>query len=196
MTHLPRFAPLAATLGLGLLLAGCSGDSEPVIDQSGSAEPVEESFGAAGTEGTVTVSGTITLTGAESVSGGFSNSAWTAQSNCQAAAQYGSGGGGFGPSGSFMVPGPYFGEPLSDGTDYDTSLELSGYDGPGDYDGVAYSITVGGIADGVRYNVDQAESATASVAPDGSGSLVFESAPSDSGDSSVSGRITWTCETG
>ena len=193
MTSSLRIAPIAAALGLGLVLAGCSGDAEPVIDQSGSAEPPTESFGAPGTEGSVSVSGTITLTGSESVAGDFSNGTWTAQTSCQAAAQYGSGGGGFGPSGSFMVPGPYFGDPLSDGTAYDTSLELPDYDGPGEYDRVAYSITVGSLPDGVRYNLDRAESATATVSPDGSGTVVFTGAPNDSGDAAISGEVAWTC---
>lgn len=195
MSNSHRLAPVAALFALGLALSGCAGGSEPVVDQVGSAEPAEETFGMSEPAGTVTVTGSVTLTGAETVSGEFSNSTWTAQSSCESAAQYGSGGSGFGPNGSYMIPGPYFEEPLSDGTAYDTSLELQDYSGPGEYAAVSYSITVGGIADGVRYNVDQAESAIATVSADGSGNLVFENAPNDTGDASVSGSIAWVCET-
>lgn len=187
-------AAIVTSASLLIPLSGCGSTDEPIVDQTGAAEePDLQDFGSTDS---VIVSGTVTITGGASVAGDFRNGIWTAQPTCEDAAEFGSGGGGFGPTGSYLIPGPYFGDPLSDGTEYDTTLELSDYAGPGTYDSVDYNITIGGVTTGTQWQVSEASSVSVTVLPDGSGSLEFTDAPSADGSATSSGEIVWDCEVG
>jgi hypothetical protein len=185
--------------------SGCSSNSDdqgaPSQSPTASGSPAASAAGtpAASTapDSGVVVQGNVTLTGAETVNGDFNNNAWTVQPTCADAAAHGSGGGGFGPDGAFLIPGPYpDGSVLTDGTDYITNLQIAPdkFKGPGTYTDIAQGIQVGGQENGYYYDFTLAGTSTATVKADGSGSLEFTGVPAKTAPAQmISGKITWTC---
>jgi hypothetical protein len=143
----------------------------------------------------VVMIGTIEITGEDKVSGGFRNEFYTAQKNCADVVALGSGGSGYGPDGSFSVPGPYFGDPVG-GVQYDHSLEIreSKYTRAGTYtlDVISGQIVIGGQANGNRYSKDNGGTGSLELNSDGSGVFTFSDMETADGEV-ISGTITWTC---
>jgi hypothetical protein len=206
-------------LALAMAVSGCgesgsgNGGTNGTAGSGGSAGSGGDSGsgGSGGTggtpaEGIVTMSGTVEITGDNTASGSFLVIAYTRQPSCAAYAADGSAASDPGPAetvGTFKIPGPVIGVPLTPSGDvYASSLRIvpAIYQGPGTYvndpttDHIDGQIVLNEIPDGPAYFLEDGN-ASVTINADGSGTLTFEDIPEDTGGvpTSISGTVTWTC---
>jgi len=180
-----KLSPLLL-LCLPIVLSACgdSGGSDPSTNPSG-----------------VTMTGSVRISGGEAASGDFFRIEFTDRPSCVDFAMNGSAPTEPGQEGTFKIPGPVVGMPLEPSGDlYGSTLRIlpETYAGPGTYvndgavDEVVGQITLDEFPGGPTYFLDQG-TAMAIIMEDGSGELTFENVSNDTGTSTISGSVTWTC---
>lgn len=155
----------------------------------------------------ITMSGMVEITGGNTASGAFSTPGYTRQPSCAAYAAEGSAASDPGPMetvGTFKIPGPTIGVPLTPSGDvYASVVRIPNtiYAGPGTYtdddttEHILGQIVLNELPDGPTYFVEDGN-ATVTINADGSGTLSFEDIPQDTDgiETFISGTVTWTCD--
>jgi hypothetical protein len=195
---------LAGTATDGSSTSGGSGASTGSATSSGSAGSSGGNSGASTGGGDALspyIDGTVSVTGAVSSMGTFQTSRYeySAMTSCADIVAMGSGGGGYGPEGSWQVPKPYFGE-YADGRPFSLYVEIDDRDFAGagscPLDLLRFGeIDFDGDFEGLRFEQDDLISTSVVTIDAGmNGSWTFTNLVADDGSgATVSGSVTWTC---
>jgi hypothetical protein len=187
------------------------------VATSGCGESATGDGGAAGSGGSggsggsppqtiITMSGTVEITGDNTASGAFSAPGYTRQPSCAAYAAEGSAAsdpGQMETEGTFRIPGPPIGVPLTPSGDvYASTLRIMAafYQGPGTYvndvttDHMDGQIVLNELPGGPPYFLEDG-AATVTINADSSGTLTFQDIPEDTDgiETFISGTVTWVC---
>ena len=189
-----------SALLLPLFLGACD-DDDSGSDSGGASGGGDEVGGDGGGDLTPVIDVDVSVSGAVQFTGTFTTRRYeyTAKESCAAIVAEGSGGGGYGPAGSWQVPKPYFGTAV-DGSDLAVYVEIDDrdYEGAGTYemDVLRFGqIDFDGEFQGVEYSQEDGQS-TSVVTIDGTmaGDWTFTELLADDGSgNTVSGRVSWRC---